>query len=326
MARYVALNYLCSTLLVLLAMLLWIDADGYVLYIASNFRVQWLGFALLLFACAIKIRRPGSIVLAFTAVGLHGWPVLPVWLETIDYAPPYSAVTPLRIMLANVNTSNIRCGEFVAEVAARDPDIVVVEEYGKTWVDGLRPLSIDYPHFLGQPRDDNFGLAIWSRIPLTDGKIDQLGQYALPFIRARIKKGPIEFELIAVHTLPPITEFYEEHRRELAWLASEFGSQTAENSTDHLIIGDLNTAMWTKPFRELLKSSGLTSARQGFGILPTWPTMAPPLRIPLDHILVPTNLGVTNIERFAIPGSDHFGLIADIGAEPESVEFTSVRL
>lgn len=61
-------------------------------------------------------------------------------------------------------------------------------------------------------------------------------------------------------------------------------------------------------------TSGLRNARQGFGILPTWPrwSLLDGLRIPIDHCLVSSTIAVIAIKTTPISGSDHLSLVIDI--------------
>ena len=80
--------------------------------------------------------------------------------------------------------------------------------------------------------------------------------------------------------------------------------------------------MWSPSYKDFVKKTGLRNARQGFGILPTWPTEAkfspikPPLSwlilIPIDHFLISPEIKVLDIRTGANVGSDHLPLIADL--------------
>ena len=76
-----------------------------------------------------------------------------------------------------------------------------------------------------------------------------------------------------------------------------------------VVIGDLNTTMFSATYRQLLADSGLSDARAGHGLMPTWPSSMPSWgRLALDHVLVPDELTVTDIELGEPTGSDHRGL------------------
>jgi endonuclease/exonuclease/phosphatase (EEP) superfamily protein YafD len=82
-----------------------------------------------------------------------------------------------------------------------------------------------------------------------------------------------------------------------------------------ILIGDLNTTVWSPYFSQLVEESGLRDARKGFGVVPTWPTdfPTPLMRIPIDHCLVSRDIRVVNIGAGPRVGSDHLPLIVDLG-------------
>ena len=49
-----------------------------------------------------------------------------------------------------------------------------------------------------------------------------------------------------------------------------------------------------------------------FGLLPTWPQSLSSFGVPIDHILSKGGIRIGKLERIAIPGSDHFGLLAEL--------------
>jgi endonuclease/exonuclease/phosphatase (EEP) superfamily protein YafD len=126
---------------------------------------------------------------------------------------------------------------------------------------------------------------------------------------ARIRAGHRTFSLLAAHPPPPVNgrlfRIRNEQLRELGRLAMALDSPKA-------ILGDLNTSPWSPFFLALLEQSSLNNARDGFGILPTWPTFFVPAMIPLDHCLVSPGTRVRHIRTGPDIGSDHLPLIIDL--------------
>lgn len=83
-----------------------------------------------------------------------------------------------------------------------------------------------------------------------------------------------------------------------------------------IIAGDLNTTMWSPYYKRLARDSGLANARKGFGILATWPSFYPFLRIPIDHYLVSPEVRVVDLRMGPKFGSDHRPLVADLFVPP----------
>jgi endonuclease/exonuclease/phosphatase family metal-dependent hydrolase len=92
-----------------------------------------------------------------------------------------------------------------------------------------------------------------------------------------------------------------------------------------VIAGDLNITMWSPYYKRFISKTGLRNARQGFGILPSWPVKTtyphyskiPPfmswlISIPIDHCLISPELKVSKIRTGANVNSDHLPLIIDL--------------
>ncbi len=79
-----------------------------------------------------------------------------------------------------------------------------------------------------------------------------------------------------------------------------------------IVVGDLNTTPWAKPYQELLANCHLKDPRIGRGLLPSWPCFSFPFSIPIDHVLVSQNLKVLSLLLGPFVGSDHRPLVLDI--------------
>ena len=77
-----------------------------------------------------------------------------------------------------------------------------------------------------------------------------------------------------------------------------------------LLIGDLNVTMFS-PHYEQIEDAGMTNARAGRGVQPTWPDWSP-VRIPIDHVLVSDEFEVCEMEVLDSFGSDHLPVLATV--------------
>lgn len=116
--------------------------------------------------------------------------------------------------------------------------------------------------------------------------------------------------IIATHPLPPVSQEYFDWRNQQF---AEIGDRVQQlKNQPVIVVGDLNTTMWSPYYRKFIGDSGLKNGRSGFGVQPTWPVDAPILSIPLDHCLVSPEIKVIDSRVGKDIGSDHYPLITEL--------------
>jgi endonuclease/exonuclease/phosphatase (EEP) superfamily protein YafD len=236
------------------------------------------------------------------------------WAVIIPYAwtgrlPAAEASATLRVLQLNVHTGNRQHGRARDFIREANADVVVLEEVDDAWMADLAQLRAEYPHALHRARGDNFGIALFSRLPLEDAKLIDLGEADVPSVSAVVRLDGRRIAILGTHPLPPTsTEYAQLRDDQLHALA-----QVARNRALPLILlGDLNTTVWSPHFRDLLRDGGLVDSARGFGWQTTWPAGLWPLRIAIDHCLLSPDLRVTQRTIGRPVGSDHLPLLLEI--------------
>lgn len=279
--------------------------------LTTHFRTQYAlalgGFALILLT--LRQWRWPTLFGAFALLNLAF--LIPAFWEEIPATPTIAAGNSptLRALLANVNAENRDFQRIRDLIAAADPDIVVLVEATPWLLDRLRDLGQRYPHRLAEPRDDLFGIALFSRHPLAQGQIIRFDDKASPpAIVATIIAAARPFTLIGAHLWPPVSiDLAEGRNRQLRALAA----QVRQSQTPSLVLGDLNLSPWSPWFSRLLADAGLRDSRRGHGIQPSWPAGWPLLWIPIDHVLFSDGIRIRHREIGPAIGSDHYPVIVD---------------
>jgi endonuclease/exonuclease/phosphatase (EEP) superfamily protein YafD len=252
--------------------------------------VHWaLGFAALgLLMLVLRRFAVAGVAAALSLVDLAV--VSPVWLAR--RAAVQEEWPALRVLLANVLTGNRDPGRLLALIEKHDPDVIALIETDQRWLQALERVRGEYPHVVLEPRPDNFGMALLSRVPLESPRVVAAAG-DLPRIEARIRG----VDFLLVHTMPPVSAYAADLRdRQLAELPAG-GPRT-------LVCGDLNATPWSHAFRALIGRTGLQDSRRGFGVSASWPARLGALGIPIDHCLF---RGLVVESRRVLPdiGSDH---------------------
>jgi endonuclease/exonuclease/phosphatase (EEP) superfamily protein YafD len=284
------------------------------LELSTHFAFQYaLASLALLLAFGLRRRRVG-LVAGLLLVGVHGAPFVEVARAQLGGGAEATTRREgdLRLLLANVRTSNPQRRPLIELVRASEPDAVLLLEVSQGWLDDLAPLESAYPHRLTVPRGDNFGIAILSARPLVDVRVLDLGASGVPSLEAGFQGSSLR--LLLTHPVPPMGAGSAARRDGQLERAAEWAARGAEATGGRVVLaGDLNATPWSPIFRRVLDLGRLRDSREGFGLHRTWPSgVHALLRIPIDHVLVGEEVTVTRREVGPHIGSDHRPVIVDL--------------
>ncbi len=303
--------------LALLALLpAWLGLAGgwwWFLDLFANFRWQYLIASILIAAWAIWLRQRRILALSLPTLLLN---VLLIgqlaWHPEVDRASVAHDFS-LRVVSLNVHQSNTDKQAVLDYLLGTDADVLFLMEVDEPWIAALAALQVKYPHQVVQARDDNFGVALFSRLPWQQAGIISLGQAGLPSIEMRLSHQGRELVLIGTHTLPPMGRRWARLRNgQLADLAEH----VRQISDPVLVVGDFNATPWSTGLRRA------TAGTLGYRSLaapwrPTWQARSI-LAIPIDHVLATAPLVITTRAVGPEVGSDHRPLEISVGMESAS--------
>jgi endonuclease/exonuclease/phosphatase (EEP) superfamily protein YafD len=276
--------------------------------LASHFKLQYL-FGALAFGFLFAVLKQWRWLGAATCCALiSGLSVIP-WYFPRASANIEKSPRRLRLLLSNVYFDNQRYDKFLNLVRAEKPDLIFAQEVTAPWAQALETIREDYPYGAIKAAEEPGGLAALSRLPLTAINESRARESDWFSYELELEIGGAPLHIITAHPEPPIPKLNMESRnRRLEFLAERARSL----SGPRIVIGDLNVTMWSPHYQDFIAQADLVSAREGFGVIPTWPTFLPLMRIPIDHCLVSKDIWVSNIRTGPDIGSDHFPLIVDL--------------
>lgn len=279
----------------------------------SHFRVQYF-LGLLVVAVGLSFRRRLKVPAVFglfAAVNLLT--IAPLYFG--QEAQPGAVSRSYRALLMNVNSGTGIPEKVARAIRELDPDVVALEEVNDSWLSALSVALRAYPYSKTMPRDDNFGIALFSKYPLVQGEIREVGEAEVPTVIAELEMPDGRLTVIATHPVPPVSRENTRLRNDQLERLSEVARQA---NSAVLLLGDLNATPWCSEFPRLLAASGLRDSSQGRGVLATWPTYLPVLLIPLDQCLYSAGLHVTRKALGPKVGSDHYPLVVDFALVAET--------
>lgn len=273
----------------------------------SHFRLQYLAVAAILAVLLLIVRSRAWAILMLAITAINAVPVAGWYLAGPASSEPTGAT--IKLLLSNVYSGNDDTQQLLDLVAAEDADILFLQEVTDRRNRDLSALREIYRYSLNIPREDNFGIAVLSRHPFVNARVIQSPPFEFPSLVVEIAIDEENVTFMTTHPMPPIGRTgFDGRNEQLESVADAMNSFAGPR----VLIGDLNTSMWGNHYDMLVASTGLTNARDGFGVLPTWPTQLPFAMIPIDHCLVSEELRVLDIRTGPNIGSDHLPLIVEL--------------
>ncbi|MGI0488672.1 endonuclease/exonuclease/phosphatase family protein [Pantanalinema rosaneae CENA516] len=278
--------------------------------LTAHFKGQYLlvGLVALIYFCLRWRSRWRWMIVSLVCIGLNAAEILPWYFPA---ASVHESTPSLRVLLSNVKVQNRQYDRVIALVREVQPDIAVFQEVNQVWLDQLDILRDQLPYRVSDSEATRFGNVIYSALPLQQVSSRRFAQERFPSLLAEIQperdRPPIA--LIATHPSPPLKPADFAARNQQFTAMADYIQKVSDPV---MVIGDLNTTMWSPNYRKFVQQTRLRNSRVGFGILPTWPAQLPLLTIPIDHCLVSPEITVIQTQTGKNIGSDHLPLIVDL--------------
>ena len=272
----------------------------------AHFRVQYfLGLCAVSLLLLISKKRKLSACFCAAAI-VNLITILPFYFGVSGNGT--NSPVSVRALLINVNSKSGDPEKLARVIQEYNPDLILLEEVNSEWIDQLKRIIESYPFSEVKPRDDNFGIALYSKLPFIQSSIVYMGGASVPSVLAKVDTPNGTITIIGTHPLPPAGANYSKARNNQL---DSIPSYVANATSPVLVLGDLNVSPWSYHFKRLLRRADLKNSSRGRGIQPTWPTFNPLLRIPIDHCLYSDGIKVIRKEIGPHISSDHYPIIVD---------------
>ena len=255
------------------------------------------------------------IVVNLACLAYQAWWIVPYtrpFSNEVKLASPGATGDRVRILTANVLTPNRNAVGLVALIREHQPHVFVTLETDAWWQSHLDLLEDEYTHSMKCPLDNLYGMHVYSKLPLEDGKIQFLVEEGVPSMHAMVvMPGGHKVRMHFLHPAPPSpTENDESTERDAELLV--VAKSVAGLDTPVIVAGDLNDVAWSTTTRLFRKISGLLDPRVGRGMFNTFHVDHWFLRWPLDHLFHSRHFTLSFIKRLPSFGSDHFPVLVEL--------------
>lgn len=295
--------------------LVWVGFLGLTLFgrawpleLFTHFYPQY-GVGLLLLSAGLLYgnQRWATLFVGLLAAWLLGPPLVD-WIGREVLRSTVHGPAELSIVLFNSGSRLTAFQELLRDAGSSPPDIVFLLEVRPRYRPYLQQLRDTYPHQFVRARNDNFGLAVLSRRPLTDTRVVWPEASPVPWWTGRIDE---RVSVLLVHTVPPVSKrLFDVRNRQLAWLQKRM----REDETHDVILGDFNVSPGSPYFGDLMGPSGWRHHVDGNSLYFTWGGDVPLVWTAIDHVFYrPDRVRPADIRIGSNHGSDHFPVYVGLG-------------
>lgn len=266
-----------------------------------------------------------------------------VW--QLIYIAPYTAFYPrqmsdshigddsnrISILIYNVLHSNLEVDLLRNLIRENDPDLILLSEPTRRWLEQLGGLEIDYPYTIYQPQENHYGKLLYSRLELVNPEIRFLVDPEIPSFRSLVRlRSGVPVTLYGVHPRPPglkrpdtensnrsiengDREDSDMRDAELLSVAKEIKEL---GDIPVIVAGDFNDVAWSRSTHLFQRMGGLLDPRVGRGFFTTFDTGNRFMRYPLDHVYASKHFLLVELRRLPNIGSDHFPILVILDYDP----------
>lgn len=267
--------------------------------------------------------RNANIFIAFFAAviivqGYKAWPFTSFAAKQVQAANLLQVdACFISLYISNVLQENDKYHLTIQNIRSYQPDIVVTTETDHIWEEKLSVLHEQYPFRIAVPQDNQYGMHLFSKLPLRSEKSRYLVKEDIPSIRTELQlRDGTWITLFVVHPRPPTpteADDSEDRDEEIILVAKE----ACKAKGGVIVAGDFNDVAWSATTRQFREVSGLKDPRRGRGFYNTYHAKYPIFRWPLDHIFHSTHFSLKLLQRASAVNSDHFPIYVQLAYEQE---------
>lgn len=230
----------------------------------------------------------------------------------------------LTILHLNLDRENQQRDRVINYLNQQHADLLLLQEITPNWLTLLENALADYEVVTALPQTDSQGSALLKRISSAEDQDQNVPSPEIintevnafpagstrPILTAVVNWQDQELSILSLHVTRPrnasTSEFQQKELEAIALWAKQQVQPSQTSSHSVVVLGDFNSTPWSQGFRRFQKQSGLTLARQGWGLKSTWPAWLPPwLQIPIDCCLHSPTLKTIHYHVGPNLGSDH---------------------
>lgn len=226
----------------------------------------------------------------------------------------------LKFYAANVLQKNTNPDLLITEIENKDPDVLLLTETNKRWMNDLKDAVAKYPYRVEIPLNNTYGMLLYSKLELINPQQRFLVDDSIPSIHSVMKlRSGKEIMLHAIHPTPPMPQenpTSTDRDAEMMIVAK----MALERNLPTIVAGDFNDVAWSASSTLFKNVSSLLDIRIGRGFFNSFNTTSFIMKWPLDHFFVSEEFRLVEVKTGEEIDSDHYPFYVSISLEPEKAK------
>jgi endonuclease/exonuclease/phosphatase (EEP) superfamily protein YafD len=216
-----------------------------------------------------------------------------------------------KVYSTNINKANKNITKLVSGLTESNADILLLLEVTDRNIKSLQQLIQTYPYRIINLNvgSEGTGTVLLSKFPILTHEVTKYSEFGNMLVSALLEITNKKVIFYGTHFPKPMSiQEYPARLKQFMSLAHKINGK----SFPIIVAGDFNATPYSPLFKRFLEVSGLKDSRKGFGWLPSWPSYLPFCWLPIDHILVSSDIHVKKRSNGSYIGSDHFPVLAEL--------------
>lgn len=251
--------------------------------------------------------------------------VLPIFLPAGTKPEGTNTYLAFKVMQIRLDGKKPDVQKVLDAVAKENAEIVCIENISSDWMVKFNEQETEHRYRALFPREDEYGICIYSRAPLRGSRRKSLGADKIPIVLTSIHYDYGWFNLVVARLPDPVDgPGLDKRNAQAEALANVVKGLPGRK----ILVGNFNMTPYSMTFGKMKGIAELQDTRQGIGIQPNWhwPSDAELdvyfLRFPVDHILVNSQVGTKSRRIGADFGATHRPIVAELfPANADKVEY-----
>jgi endonuclease/exonuclease/phosphatase (EEP) superfamily protein YafD len=305
LALKISLRSLLAIIL-LMSLLGFLSSMNFVFDVCSHLRLQYLFFSLITMIVLLLIFRKKtlSLILSILIFIFNFFPIV-----SVIKINKYGLGKSISVGMITLTRQNKQYKSVIMEIAKTKPDILILQEIDDKWSSKLQVVKNSYPYVYEISRKDNYGMAIYSKVHITQIRRMNIGTYDIPAISAFCDVNGKVFEILSIHSTPSTSQKYFINTKSVYSALADYIVQNGDNI---IVVSEMNVPQYASTYKNFISRSKMKDCFNIFNL--SYSAKLPYLvRLPYDHIFITNSFILKGIEIGSSVGSEHFPIYVKVG-------------